>query len=106
MDIIDATIQALQGKLTERLDFTVNNKWIPYAKSNPKLIEDYIKRIADTNKPVKYSYIAGYDNWMAIVEEKELSLDEVKDMFLTSNSEYIVVEHEDYVLIRRMDSRW
>ena len=29
MNLTEATIKALQGKLSEQLDFEVNNKWIP-----------------------------------------------------------------------------
>jgi len=106
MNLQEATIKALQGKLTEGLDFEVDNKWIPYDKNDPERIDKYIQQIIDTNKPVKYSYIAGYDNWTAITETKNLSIDEVRDLFLKSGEEYRVYEKDDYIAINRIENRW
>lgn len=106
MNLTEATIKALQGKLQETLSFEVNNKWLPYDKNNTAKIDTYIKQIADTNKPIKYTYVAGYDNWTAISETKTLSLDDVKDLFSNSSDEYTVNEMDDYISIKRIESRY
>ena len=103
MNLTEATIKALQGKLAESLDFEVNNKWLPYDKDK---IDKYVQQIADTNKPIKYTYVAGYDNWSAVTETKTLSIDEVRELFSKSKEEYFVKEKDDYVQIRRIENRW
>lgn len=106
MSLTEATIKALQGKLSEQLDFEVNNKWVPYDKDNKDKINNFLKQIADTDKPIKYTYVAGYDNWSAVTETKILSLDEVENLFLNSNDEYLVKEKEDCIQIQRIENRW
>lgn len=106
MNLTEATMRALQGKLVEGLDFEVNNKWIPFDKDDKDKIDKYVKQIADTNKPIKYTYIAGYNNWSAVSETKELSLSEVRDLFLNSSDEYFVTEKDDCVEIKRIESRY
>ena len=103
MNLTEATIKALQGKLVESLDFEVDNKWLPYDKDK---IDKYVQQIADTNKPIRYTYVAGYDNWSAVTETKTLSVDEVRELFSKSKEEYVVKEKDDYVQISRIENRW
>ena len=106
MNLEESTMLAIQNKLVEKLDFTINNKWIPYDNKDRDKIDNYVKQIAETNKPIIYEYIAGYDNWSAITKTKELSLYGARELFLTSGQEYFVTELDDCVKIQRIENRY
>ena len=105
MNLTEATIKALQGKLTESLDFEVGGHW-SYNKDEEKaLIEKHIEEIKATNKPIKYGYIKGYSNWVADYVVETLKPEELYNLF-NNGHEYRVREKSDCVEIERIENRW
>ena len=97
MELEEATILALQGKLFEGLDAEIT-KWSPDAKK-----QDVINQIAQTNKPIKYVKIGGFDRaGIAVYEEQEISIEQVEKLFAQFEG-YFVTEYDDYVKISRVE---
>lgn len=103
MNLTEATIKALQGKLIEGFKFYADNRCLPFLKDDETRLNKYLEKIASVNKPIKYSYIAGYSNFTAIYDTKEISIDDVRELFLKSGEGYFVTETDDCVMINRVD---
>ena len=105
MSLQEATIQVLQGKLLESLDFEIGGHWSYDKNEEQALIQRRIEEIKSTNKPIKYGYIKGYNNWVAEYDVKDLKPEDLFELF-NNGHEYRVTEKSDCVEIIRIENRW
>lgn len=88
----------LISKLNESntpLDFTIT-KW-----DSPEVKESKYNQIINTNKPVHYSYTAGFDrNGVEVTDNKIVSPEELKKL-ISYKETYFVLEKEDKIIFKR-----
>lgn len=69
-----------------------------------KIRQEWYEQIKNTSKPITLSYVGGYDNWMAVYEHKQISLEELKKIVNGNSYGYFVREKEDKILLKRIES--
>lgn len=87
------------------LDFTISQYIVGENKEqDEKYRLDCFEKIKNTNKPITLSYVGGYNNWMAIYEHKQISLEELKELIESKSFGYFVIEKENGILLKRIES--
>lgn len=85
------------------LHFTISQYIVGENKEqDEKYRLDCFEKIKNTNKPITLSYVSGYDNWMAVYEHKQISLEELKELIKSKSFSYFVIEKEDKILLKRV----
>lgn len=88
-----------------KLDFEIGGHW-NYDKDKEKaLIKKRIEEIKATSKPIKYNYIAGFNNWVAETATEQLTPEDLFELF-NNGYEYRVIEKADIINISRIENRW
>ena len=73
-------------------------------KTDAEVRQEWYEKIKNANKPITLSYVGGYNNWTAVYEHKQISLEELKEMIESKSFGYFVIEKENEILLKRIES--
>lgn len=73
-------------------------------QTDAEVRQEWYEKIKNANKPITLSYVGGYNNWAAVYEHKQISLEELKEMIESKSFGYFVIEKENEILLKRIES--
>lgn len=73
-------------------------------QTDAEVRQEWYEKIKNANKPITLSYIGGYNNWTAVAVYEHISLEELKEMIESKSFGYFVIEKENEILLKRIES--